>query len=117
MMVIDFGGDFLKLMAVVAGPCWGATTRTFGLTVGWTTGKIGGAEGAGTSVFVGGFVQHFFQMRKLSKVMIAKSPNIVAGEENIQCLDWNGSFNLSKFCSNSLVSKEPVVVSLIWWLR
>ena len=47
--------------------------------------------------------------------MIAKSPNIVAGEENIQCLDWNSSFNLSKFCNNSLASKEPVVVSLIWW--
>jgi hypothetical protein len=87
MIVIDFGGDFLKLMAVGAGPGCGATTGTFGLTAGWTTGRIGGAKGAGTSVFEGGFVQHFFHIRKLSKVMIAISPNIIAGEENIQCLD------------------------------
>ncbi len=112
---MDFGGDFLKFIAVDAGPCCGATNGTFGLTAGWTTGRIGVADGAGKSVFVGGFVQHFFHTRKLSKMMSTKSPNIVAGEEKIQCLDCNGSFNLSKFCNNSLASKEPVVVSLIWW--
>jgi hypothetical protein len=32
MIVMDFGGDFLKLIALGAGPCCGATTGTFGLT-------------------------------------------------------------------------------------
>jgi len=72
------------MMAVGGGFCTGARIRTCRLAAG---SAAGGADGVDRSVPVLGFVQHFFHERKLSKAISANILNIVAREENIQCLD------------------------------
>ncbi len=124
MIVIDLGGDFLKLIAVGVGPVTGTKFGMLGYIAGcmicWTiwggtTGAFGaaagGAEGYGRSAAVSDFVQHFFHIKNVSKIPMAKKES--KGDEKIQCFDWKGSSRCSSLCNYSLASNAPVLVSLI----
>jgi len=121
MIVIDFGGDFLKLNVVGADSCMvaGFWTLGGGCSCCWAIGPGAGgkygaaAGGAGGSEAVGDFVQNFFHIQNVSKIPMAKKQNIISGDEKIQCFDWKGSSKCSSLCNSSLASNAPVFVSLI----